>query len=71
MYNIIKINLIFLFNFQGKFTKANAKGFIGMYIDLVDRDNNCHCGKYMAFDMMVKRYNGETDPKDCEPLRGS
>ncbi|XP_022182921.1 uncharacterized protein LOC111042578 isoform X1 [Myzus persicae] len=56
---------------KGKFTKANAKGFIGMYIDLVDRDNKCHCGKYMAFDMMVKRYNGETDPKDCEPLRGS
>ncbi|XP_022160488.1 uncharacterized protein LOC111026677 [Myzus persicae] len=56
---------------KGKFTKANAKGFIGMYIDLVDRDDKCHCGKYMAFDMMVKRYNGETDPKDCEPLRGS
>ncbi|XP_022181617.1 uncharacterized protein LOC111041616 [Myzus persicae] len=54
---------------KGNFTQTYAKGFIGMYIDLVDRDNNCHCGKYMAFDMMVKGYNGETDPKDCEPLQ--
>ncbi|XP_022166301.1 uncharacterized protein LOC111030896 [Myzus persicae] len=50
---------------KGAFTKKYANGFVGSYIDLVDRDDKCGCGKYSTFDMMVNGFNGKTDPKSC------
>ncbi|CAI6363316.1 unnamed protein product [Macrosiphum euphorbiae] len=48
---------------KGKFAKKYSKGFIGNDIDLVDRDNKCHCdNKYITFYMLLNGYN------DAEPL---
>ncbi|XP_022181620.1 uncharacterized protein LOC111041620 [Myzus persicae] len=56
-------------NEKGTFTKKHARGFVGGYIDLVDRDDKCKCGKYSTFEMMLNGFNGGS-PMKCEALEG-
>jgi hypothetical protein len=57
--------------FQGKFFKENAAGYIGVYIDYADPHCKCGCGRPFApFYDILDGFKSNHVPDNCSKMSG-